>query len=199
MKEKSEYWKSIIQLLILYIIISIIFGIAKTEMLLDYVPANSIKLARLSSYISLLITSFVSGLTILLVFAAQYFLLNIIYPDFNTEDYSLAFGTFIFIFCLHEIFRVVYFYVIVYNESVIFNTPNDVSLLLEKTGWNYLTSVFNIIFILIASAAYFSFLIFKSKIKNLKLTLISSGMLLVVFMLLQIDSLFLIYSKFYEK
>ena len=96
----------------LFILISIIFGVFKSEFIISYVPFELRPITRLSSYLSVVTGSMFSYITLLLLLTASFSMLYLTSLKTCITTFQNAIKWFIYCLIINEVFKILSAYLL---------------------------------------------------------------------------------------
>nr|WP_315170236.1 hypothetical protein [uncultured Flavobacterium sp.] len=176
-KLENTISKTIICLLV-YLLILSISGILKSNIIIDIIPSELINSAKISSYVSVIISSTISILIIGFMICIVYFL-NIIFAlGINEKSLIVSFGNAIFVFILFEVIKFIFAYVMLEKDIRNITFSENLIESIKETSWFYYDNILKLLMIIMSSLVY----IITLKIKEIDTK--HSTMLFLLFTLL---------------
>lgn len=96
-----------VKILILYILILLVFGIIRSEMVISILNESVVSIARLSSYLTLIITCLVSFVIICLIFTLPWYIIKWQNIDIQKETYLNSMNFAIITLIINELIKAV--------------------------------------------------------------------------------------------
>jgi len=152
--------KKILKVLMIFIVVAIIFGIFKIELVLRFIDFRVIPFARLTSYLTLLITTILSFITLSVCIYGGYLTLVLTQSDITPGPYSESVIWLVWMYSLNEIAKTFIFYFSIPKYVMIKTAPEILNLVYNSTF--RVQSFYSDIIFIISGILIYSFVLKKN-------------------------------------
>jgi hypothetical protein len=186
----KELLKVAVIYLILYFIFTLICGIIKVEMMLEYVDKAILPITRLSSYVSTIISILVVILYFIAITGSAYCILWLFGSKPEYGVYAKAIKWFVLFYALNELIKTIMFIgVFKIDSNYVINSVDSIDKLLNNNNWHIKSYITDCITFLFSLFSFIFVLVRKSKkIKILDVTIVAL-LLIIIFVVTHRDFL----------
>lgn len=178
----KEFIKSGCRILLCYFVFTFICGIFRVESLLTHVDHDVLSMARLSSYINLVISEILAMVFIVALLSGCYFILALLKNAPEKAAYIMSTKVFITIYALNEFAKsVVVILTLKSGNPYTISSADDVTSIFQENNLFYLSYIIDFITFICASIGFNLLLYIKSKKRNIVDTIIVILFLITVF------------------
>lgn len=163
----------LLKLLLLYLGIIVFAGLLKAHMIVDIIPVDLQTTAKISSYVSVFISSLFSIIVIGVMIAIVYFTNIILEFEINEKILLSQFENFILIFILFELLKFLLIFLLLKEEVTQLQFSSEFIEDIKRTSWFNFDTLLTYLMIIVSSSVYIYDLKTKANInKTIPLILI---------------------------
>lgn len=184
----KEIIKSGCIILLCYFIFTSICGIFRVESFLSYVDYDILSMARLSSYINLVISEILAMVFIVALLSGCYFIFALLKNVPDKTAFIMSVKAFITIFALDELAKlVVVIWILKGENSYTISSVDDVTNIFQESNLFYLSYIIDCFTFVCASLSFNFVLLIKSKKRSIIDAIIVMLFLITIFALTHRD------------
>ncbi len=155
-----------LNIIILYISITIISAIVKGELIFSFFDTNTMTITRVSFYLSTVISALFSFIIMNIIFIAIWFFLVVINSTISVINYSSSIKWVATMLIYNELIKLILALVILYDEINEFDVSISIIDNIEKTFWFKACTISDIIFLVLGVSALFIVLRLSNETKK---------------------------------
>lgn len=145
--------KRIVKVLLIFVVVGTIFGVFKIELVLRFVDFRAVRFLRLTSELTLFVSTIFSFITLAIIILAGFFTLVLAKSDTTPGPYSESVVWLVWMYSLNEIAKTFIFYFSI-PRNVVIKTAADLLGLISNPTYRLQSTYSDIIFILTGIVIY---------------------------------------------